>query len=139
MKKMVYSENAAYRPTIISGEDNETLFYYEPASRQAWIAIEKTKSGFVVEGEADFLSIPDGVRRRLTSDGYRFDVAEIRLSVGREVFLCNVTENFKEFKMTARPNGEMRFDFGPDSPYKWLTIEKVRVPVDGKRTTGITS
>ena len=117
-------------PTITS--DEEVLFYYEPASHFAWIAIEKSEGGgYKVEGEADFVTYPGGIQNTLKSAGYGFDEVEIRLAVSREAFLEKVAEDFREFKMTAHPNGEIRFDFRAGSSFEWLTLEKVCIAVEG--------
>lgn len=117
-------------PTITS--DEEVLFYYEPASRFAWIAIEKAESGgYKVEGEADFVAYPGSIQNTLKSAGYDFDEVEIRLAVSRETFLEKVVKDLREFKMTAHPNGEIKFDFRAGSSFEWLTLERVCSAVEG--------
>lgn len=130
LRNLVYIAGKLHCPTINS--DEEALFYFEPASELAWIAIEKSESGgYKVEGEADFVTYPGGIQNTLKSAGYGFDEVETRLAVSREAFLEKVAEDFREFKMTAHPNGEIRFDFRAGSSFEWLTLEKVCIAVEG--------
>ncbi len=71
LSNVVYIAEESHRPMISS--DKKVLLYVEPASELAWITIEKAKGGrYKVEGGADFVAYPGGIRNTLKSAGYGF-------------------------------------------------------------------
>lgn len=77
LRNLVYIAGESHCPTISS--DEEALLFFEPASRLAWIAIEKAEDGgYLVEGESDFVNCPKGVQSELSSSGYGFKPVTIR-------------------------------------------------------------
>ena len=121
--EVTYTEEEKLRPTITS--DSEILFHYALTSWRAWIAIEKTIGGFLIEGEANFVSFPYSVVSTLKSKAYEFKT-EVRLVATREAFTQYVLGFGDEYKLTSYPNGEMRFDFNSGSYYLWLELKKAQ-------------
>lgn len=77
LRSVIYVAGESHCPTISS--DEEALLFFEPASRFAWVAIEKAEDGgYLVEGESDFVNCPTGVLSELSSSGYGFEPVTIR-------------------------------------------------------------
>lgn len=103
------------RPTITSND--ETLFFFQPTSGSAWIAIEKGDKGFVVKGESDFMAYPGSVIAYLTSKEYQVSTT-VMLMGGVKRFMEYLSSMDEDFGTTKLPGGEIIYRLKPEAKYE---------------------